>query len=182
MKKNIMDHNLAIILGAGERESKRRAEFASYLLQSAKMPIIVTGGIPKKYFPIQNPKGRSEAEIMNIILRRKGIDPKRIYQETKAQNTKGNFQNSKDLIERLKEEHEIISPKIAIISSKGHIRRALSTAREVLPKYEFEGFPVSLKYGNVAKNLLIEGFGIVLEKFSSKDSRRYRFYNNAKLL
>jgi len=170
-----LDYDLAIVLGAGVYESKRRAEYASELLrENPKIPIIVTGGIPKKFAFIQKPHNLSEAEIMEKILRERGIAQK-IYKEELAQNTKENFTGSKSLISKIKPK------KIMIIDGLIHLKRSLKIAKENLPEYDFTGFPIPIDKGKILVNLFVEGLSYLLE-FDSKRKipKEYRFYNNPK--
>jgi uncharacterized SAM-binding protein YcdF (DUF218 family) len=166
--------DMAIILGAGVYESQRRANYASEILSYSQIPIILTGGIPKKICLMQNPHGKSEAEIMEEILYKKGINSERISKETKSQNTLENFTYSKEIIEKL-------NPKeIALVDGLVHIKRSLKIARETLPEYNFTGFPVPINYKNIFMNLTIEGISKMLE-LTSTEPCKYRFYNNVEL-
>lgn len=171
MEKISENYDLVMILGAGIIESRRRAEYASKIIENYKNKIILTGGIPKKISFIQDPKEKSEADIMEEILCKHSINKKRIFKEAESQNTLENFVKSKNIIK------DFNVKNIAIIDGLAHIKRSLKTAEEIMPEYNFKGFPVPITYGNIFINFIIEGISKILET-SYVNSKKYRFYNN----
>lgn len=168
--ENLSKYNAALILGGGVYESKRRASYATKILNGYDIPIIVSGGVPKTIPLIQNPHGRPEAEIMEQILKEKRVKSK-IYKETKAQSTLENFVKSKTIIEKIN------GKNIMLIDGIAHLKRSLKIAKEILPDHNFTGFTVPIFYQNIMANILVEGISGTLELIS-KDNGKYRFYNN----
>ena len=169
----ISNYDLVMVLGAGVLESKRRADYSANLVKYLDLPIIVSGGVPRKIPLLQNSNKKTESEIMKSILVRKGINEKRIFEERNAQSTYENFKNSKPLIDKLK------CSRVAIVDGLTHISRSLKIANENFPQYTFGAFPVPLNYKNPFLNLTIEGISAILELTSKKNSK-YRFYNNSR--
>lgn len=164
-------YNAVMILGSGVHESKRRAQYASELLQEGETPIILSGGVPIRIPIIQNPYGKSEAEIMEEVLLESRINEKRIYLEKDSQNTLENFVRSRELIKRLN------ARNIAVITGKMHMKRALQIARETMPDLYFDGFAPPLNSGNIVMGIVLESLSGIAE-LSTKENSRYRFYNN----
>lgn len=164
----LTNYDAVMVLGAGVFESMRRAKYAADIINNSEIPVILSGGVPKSIYLIQNSHGKSEADIMEEIFRTNG---NKIYKEIKSQNTLENFVNSKKLIDKLNFKN------IALIDGLVHIKRSLKIAKEVLPEYNFTGFPIPLSYNNLFVNLFIEGVSKILES-CSQNCEKYHFYNN----
>ena len=114
-----------VVLGAGirgmepTRSLRDRLEAAlDYLNTYPESVAIVSGSQgPDEVAP--------EAEVMARWLAEKGIDPKRIVQETEADNTRENLENSFAIIERLGGDP---GDGVAIVTSEYHLWRAKQMA------------------------------------------------------
>lgn len=135
--------DLLIVLGAGKRESMRRASYAAELGNDWSNrfhwngQFLVTGDCSDK-INIEKMK-RSEAEYMSLVLNLKGISSERIHLDTIAKNTWENFYLNRTLIEAM-------NPKcLGVVTGKVHSKRAMNYAEKIYGGKEIISYPVPVK-------------------------------------
>ena len=116
-----------VVLGAqthGDRPSRTLRErldlAAEYLEAHPAARVIVSGGQGAD-------ETQTEASVMEVYLREKGIAAERILQESKARTTRENLVNAKELAETA----GISTEKVLIITSEFHLSRAKFIARSL---------------------------------------------------
>ena len=116
------DEGLLIVLGCkkgSETLNYRIKKAYSYLKEHPSTLAIVSGGVDSH-------DNISEAEYMKAELVKMGIDEKRIYEESRSEDTKENIRYSLELIDR----EQLVGPYI-LVTSGFHIYRArLIAAKE----------------------------------------------------
>jgi uncharacterized SAM-binding protein YcdF (DUF218 family) len=180
--------DILAVLGGGAYASVRRAIHASNQIKKGlvplNIPIILSGGVPKKIAGIQDTHGKSEAEIMYEILISRDISKEQLSQDKYAQSTKENLTNLHQFI-RSGKFGKI--KNIGIVDGYIHSLRTRDLAREILPEYEVHlytpRFDDDFKEGldGLARGALCEGGAIILElvrKLKGLKPTDYAFYNN----
>ena len=102
-----------------------------------EIPIILSGG---KGGLFGRYMGKTEAEKMRGYALKLGIEERLISLEGEALDTRGNFENSKKLIERLE------ADRVVVVTNKAHMKRAIRYAREILKDYEIVPFSTKPKW------------------------------------
>ena len=113
-----------VILGAGlETNGTMKAKLTSRLKQGLKLariypraPIIITGGNQKG--------GVTEAYVMSLWYRQRGISKKRLILEDKAKDTVENALFSSAILQQIGVTH------VTLVTSSSHIRRGLVDLEE----------------------------------------------------
>jgi len=128
---------VVIVLGAGivnclnKQRVKRAVEYDS------NTPIILSGG---KGGLFGRYRKKTEAEKMREYALKLGIEDKLINLEGEAVDTRGNFENSKKLIELLEVD------RVVVVTNKAHMKRAMRYAREILKEHEIVPFSTKPKW------------------------------------
>ncbi len=154
--------DLYIVLGCGVLESKRRAKFAAELVsQTPEIPLILTGGMPKRIPPFQYPK-MTEAEYMREVFQKRNL-PNPLYLEESAKTTAQNLLHSRRLIKSTPALNRVHN--VSIINGKAHLPRTQWLSRILLKDYEVTEIPVPV-FAN-GSSLLEILHGISFEALSS---------------
>lgn len=143
--KNMKKTDVIIILGGGvDRQGRilqapkdRLDGFLKSKERFSNLPVLLSGrwsGLAK-----ETPK-ITEAQAMNDYLATRGVDPRRIYLETKSLDTISNAVFSKQIMENEKYRNW---KRILLITSDWHIKRALWIFRRVLGK-NYQVTPMSV--------------------------------------
>lgn len=132
-------HHAIVILGAGlETNGTMKAKLASRLQQGLKLariypkaPIILTGGNQKS--------GVTEAYVISVWFRQRGIARKRLILEDKAKDTVENAMFSSAILQKLGATH------VTLVTSFSHIRRGLADLQQACLQRG-----LNLQYDNLA--------------------------------
>lgn len=114
--------NHAVVLGMALQNGQPTKDLISrletaqkYLENSPEAVLILTGGNA-------DASGRTEAEVMRVLLEARGVPNDKLLLEDQAETTKENFENTVRMLSS--------SEPVVLISSDYHMDRAVSTAKK----------------------------------------------------
>ncbi|MCR4814183.1 MAG: YdcF family protein [Lachnospiraceae bacterium] len=137
----------AIVLGMALEKGKPtkdllyRVETAKkYLETNPGATLILTGGVPDR-------NGKTEAEVMRLLLLERGIPEEKIILEDRSDSTKTNFKNTLEIIDA--------TTPVVLITSNYHMDRAVRIAKKAGFKNVLR-LPASTSFFPYASNVMWE--------------------------